>query len=463
MSRTLPTRIQLPLPITTDFSLSNIPFGVFTPPNSASEARHICTAIGDYILDLHVLTINHAIDTIIPPHVTPHPLLQPTLNLLASFGKKLTKSLRSWIRQLVEAGGLPTSFTDPEAPRRWPVGSIVPMNWPEGIVMHLPFEIGDYTDFYAGIHHAYNVGVLFRGPDNALQPNYRHLPVGYHGRASTVVPSGTPVIRPHGQLPPPGGKGNPRFGPTEKLDFELELAAFVGVGNAQGEPIAVNDAWEHIFGFVLMNDWSARDVQAWEYVPLGPFLGKSFATTVGCWVVTTDALRPFLTRQKQISSGPSSSKIGLLPYLMERDDASTFDFRLEVHINTAKTEDELNNKSPLTVTSPRHLIFSFPQMLAHHTVNGCSLRTGDLLGSGTISGPGAGEEGSMLEKSKNGTTDVQVHGADGGPVVARRWLEDGDEVIMRGWGVIPGGRDGHARGERVGFGSCRGIVLPPRK
>ena len=283
--------IPLPLPANTDFSLSNIPFGVFTPPHLPND-QHICTTIGAYILDLHALARHGAFSTVIPS-TPPHPLLSTALNSLATLGRPQIRALRKCIRELVERGGV--EFGVDKGPE-WPLGTVFGKDLRDQaghhlLKMHMPFHIGDYTDFYAGRHHAYNVGCLFRGPQNALQPNYLHLPVGYHGRASTACVSGTPICRPNGQLPPsPGGK--PRFGPTEKMDYELELAAFVGVPN-QGAPIPVDQAIDHIFGFVLMNDWSARDVQAWEYIPLGPFLGKSFATSISPWVVTVDALEPF--------------------------------------------------------------------------------------------------------------------------------------------------------------------------
>lgn len=305
--------IPLPLPVDTEFSLANIPFGVFTPPH-LPDNRHICTAVGCFILDLHVLTQHGAFAKIIPstaPHHLalkdpgtsnpatqyPHPLLEQSLNSLATLGRPAVRTLRRCIQEMVDTGGIPGPDNKPE----WPLGAVfrMDMEGPDGnslLRMHVPFNIGDYTDFYAGRRHAYNVGCLFRGPENALQPNYLHLPVGYHGRASTICCSGQQVRRPNGQLPARDG-GNPRFGPSEKLDYELELAAFVGVAN-EGTVIPVDKAIDHIFGFVLMNDWSARDIQAWEYVPLGPFLGKSFATSISPWVVTVDALEPFLVKRE---------------------------------------------------------------------------------------------------------------------------------------------------------------------
>ncbi|RPB18458.1 Fumarylacetoacetase [Terfezia boudieri ATCC MYA-4762] len=456
-------QIPLPLPADTDFSLSNIPFGVFTPPHLLND-RHICTAIGAYILDLHALNKHGAFSAVIPstpphelalkdppvPHVLipplkyPHPLLSTTLNSLATLERSRVCALRKHIRELVEEGGI---VSGPDTRPEWPLGTVFSrcLRDKEGhplLKMHMPFHVGDYTDFYAGVHHAYNVGCLFRGRENALQPSYLHLPVGYHGRASTVCASGTPVRRPNGQLPPlPGGK--PRFGPTEKMDYELELAAFVGVPN-HGAPIPVDQAIGHIFGFVLMNDWSARDVQAWEYVPLGPFLGKSFATSISPWVVTVDALEPFRVEKED-------QGVSLLPYLTEKNSKTVYDFTLEVEINPGRSPGELSNTiapiQSISTTSPRYLIWSFEQMLAHHTINGCKLLSGDLLGSGTISGPQKGQEGSLLEMSKNGTEDADIGGGQ-----KRRWLEDGDEVVIKGWGITEGG-------ERVGFGDCRGRIL----
>ncbi|KAF8419408.1 fumarylacetoacetate hydrolase FahA [Tirmania nivea] len=455
--------IPLPLPADTDFSLSNIPFGVFTPPH-LPNSRHICTAVGAYILDLHALNRHGAFSTVIPstpPHELalkdppvpdvlipalkyPHPLLSTTLNSLATLGRSRIRALRNCIRELVEVGGIGSR---PDKKPEWPLGTVFDrdLRYQEGhhlFKMHMPFHIGDYTDFYAGLHHAYNVGCLFRGPQSALQPNYRHLPVGYHGRASTVCASGAPVRRPNGQyLPSPGGK--PKFGPTEKMDYELELAAFVGVPS-EGVPIPVDQAIDHIFGFVLMNDWSARDVQAWEYVPLGPFLGKSFATTISPWVITVDALEPFRVEKED-------QGVELLPYLKEKNNKVIYDFTLQIEINSSRSPSESPDAiapvKPLSITSPRYLIWSFEQMLAHHTINGCKIMSGDLLGSGTISGPEKGQEGSLLEMSKNGMEDVDIGGGQ-----KRRWLQDGDEVVIRGWGVNQGG-------DRVGFGDCRGRIL----
>lgn len=299
--------------------------------------------------------------------------------------------------------------------------------------MHLPVAIGGYTDFYSSKEHATNVGSMFRDPKNALLPNWRHLPVAYNGRASSVVVSGTPVRRPNGQLKLPDAE-RPIFGPTRKLDFELETAFVVGEGNALGQPIAVDDAERRIFGLVLMNDWSARDIQQWEYVPLGPFNSKSFATSISPWIVTLDALQPFRV------AGPTQEP-GPLPYLAQSGEHG-FDIHLEVALKPADA-----TASTICRTNFRHLYWSMAQQLAHHTVSGCSTRVGDLMGSGTISGPTPDSLGSLLELAWNGERPLALPGG-----ATRSFLDDGDEVIITGW----------CRGEgyRVGFGEVRGEILP---
>jgi len=359
--------------------------------------------------------------------------LGPTLNAFAALGRSWHNRVRLYLRAVLTAfGPHPGVLERNEELRRVCVLS------QEQVEMLLPLQIGDYTDFYAGKTHAYNVGVLFRGEANALQRNYEWLPVGYHGRASSVVVSGTAVVRPRGQVLP-SGAGEPVWRECERLDLELEMAAFVAVGNGLGEPIPVEDAEECVFGYVLMNDWSARDVQTWEYVPLGPFTSKNFATSISPWVVLHDALEPFRARKLERKTP------GELGYLKEEREDSVFDVKLEVEIG-----DREGRKGVLARTSSRNLLFSFPQMLAHHTVTGCNMRTGDLLGTGTISGEGKGEAGCLLEASRNGQNAVDL-----GEGLRRRWLEDGDEVVIRG-------SCGEGR-ERVGWGKCRGRVLPARK
>jgi fumarylacetoacetase len=302
------------------------------------------------------------------------------------------------------------------------------------VEMLLPAEIGDYTDFYSSREHATNVGTMMRGPDNALQPNWLHLPVAYHGRASSVVVSGTDVGRPHGQT-----KGDndatPTFGPSRSLDFELEMGFFIGPGNPLGQPIPIGQAPEHIFGMVLVNDWSARDIQRWEYVPLGPFLAKNFATTISPWIVTLDALEPFRT------SGPKQDPAPL-PYLRSPGDWA-FDIHLEVLLQSAA----MDQPHVVCRSNAKHLYWNVCQQLAHHTVNGCNLRPGDLLASGTISGPTPDSYGSMLELAWKGTKPIALPNGE-----KRVFLQDGDRVTLAGWCQGPG--------YRVGFGEATGRVLP---
>ena len=297
--------------------------------------------------------------------------------------------------------------------------------------MMLPARIGDYTDFYASKHHAYNMGVILRGPANALQPNYLHLPVGYHGRASSIVVSGTPITRPMGQLCP---VDKPIWAVCGRLDFELEMAIYIGPGTKLGERIPVEKAQDHIFGMSIMNDWSARDVQKWEYVPLGPFNSKNFATTISPWIVTFEALQPFAVRE-MVQDPP------VLPYLADPD-LKTYDIQLAVSLNSATVKDFTLSRS-----NGKYLYWSWAQQLAHHTSTGCPMNPGDLLASGTISGPDVGSFGSIMEISTNGTKPVVL--PDGSE---RKFLLDGDEIVMTGFC--------QGDGYRIGFGECAGLVLP---
>lgn len=307
--------------------------------------------------------------------------------------------------------------------------ALIPMSKVEMLV---PMTIGDYTDFFSSMHHAKNCGIMFRGPENAINLNWYYLPIAYHGRASSVVISGTDIVRPRGQGPP-SGNSPPYFGPSRKLDFELEMAAVVGPGNELGKPIDVNNAADHIFGLVLLNDWSARDIQGWEYVPLGPFLGKSFGTTISPWIVTLDALGPFACDAPKQDPPP-------MPYLTEKT-SNNYDIQLEVQLKPA-------GQDPCVVTKSnfRHLYWTVTQQLAHHTINGCNLRPGDLLGTGTISGPEPDSLGCLLEQTWNGQKPLSLNGT------SRTFLEDGDEVIFTG--VCKG------NGYNVGFGTCSGKILP---
>ncbi|KAK3316514.1 fumarylacetoacetase [Apodospora peruviana] len=422
------------IPADSDFSLANIPFGIVSTPNDPSS--HAAVAIGTSILDLKVLFTSSAspfLTTQIIPSLAGHEhvFAQPTLNAFAELGRAVHREVRAGIQALIAADTSHPDVLRDNAPLR--EAALLPQR---AVTLHLPMSIGDYTDFYAGYHHAYAVGVMFRGPANALQPNYTHLPVGYHGRASSIVVSGTPVRRPVGQILL---DEKPVTAPSRRLDFELELGCFISRANAQGTSVAVDEAdKEFIFGYVLLNDWSARDIQAWEYVPLGPFNSKNFASTISPWVVLADALEPF-----RAAAIPNSTP--LQGYLQEpKDKKSVFDIKLEVDLTTPESDT-----TTVCRTSSRNLLWSFPQMIAHHTLGGCPLRAGDLLGSGTISGPDASERGSLLELSEGGKKDVLLYGMD-----ARTFLKDGDTVTLRGYCA-----DGN--GARVGFGECRGRIYGP--
>ncbi|HEY0337271.1 MAG TPA: fumarylacetoacetase, partial [Burkholderiales bacterium] len=312
--------------------------------------------------------------------------------------------------------------------------------------MRLPAEIGDYSDFFASIHHATNVGRMFR-PDSALLPNYKYLPIAYHGRASSIVISGTPVQRPIGQTKPASAEA-PIVGPSRRLDYELELGVFLGTGNPLGHSIALQNAERHVFGLCLVNDWSARDIQTWEYQPLGPFLGKSFGTSISPWIVTLEALAPFRIPPSPRAPGDPQP----LPYLSSKDNAQHggIDLALDIELTTAKMRNGGLASHTLARTSSRHLYWTIFQMIAHHTMNGCNLRTGDLIASGTLSGPEADEYGSLLEATLNGTKPFALPGGE-----SRTFLEDGDEVTFRG----RCSREGY---RAIGFGECRGVIAPAR-
>lgn len=306
-----------------------------------------------------------------------------------------------------------------------------------------PFVVGDYTDFYASLHHATNVGSMFR-PTNPLLPNWKHVPIGYHGRASSIVPSGTPVIRPHGQTVA-NDDGPPSFGPAKLMDYELEVGFYVGTGNDLGTTIPVADAWNRIFGFCLVNDWSARDIQKWEYQPLGPFLAKNFATTVSPWVVLREALEPF-----RVPGPPRAAEDPRPLAYLDDPNGSNLDLTLEVHIASLKMRDQGLAPTLVSRGSFRDMFWTPAQMLAHHASNGCNMQIGDLLASGTVSGPTKDSRGCLLERTWRGTEPITL-----GDGTERKFLQDGDEVILRGY-CEKAGRP------RIGFGECRGIVLPAR-
>lgn len=406
---------------TSDFPIQNLPYGVFQP-RWGGEAR-IGVALGDFVIDLTVLETEGRLKH---PLLDSHrPFAARSLNAFMALNRDAWSAVR---RRLVDL----LRFDNPEL--RDDADSLERvLHRMTDVRMLMPADIGDYTDFYSSREHATNVGTMFRGEENALMPNWLHLPVGYHGRASSIVPSGTDVRRPSGQLKPDDSP--PVFGPSRLLDFELETGFFIGGGNPLGVPIGIDEAENHIFGIVLVNDWSARDIQRWEYVPLGPFLGKSFATTVSPWVVPLDALRPFRCASPRQDPEP-------LPYLRS-DKNQTFDLHLEVSIKT----ESLSEPETICRSNFKHLYWSMAQQLAHHTVNGCNVRPGDLMASGTISGPTPDSFGSLLELTWRGTKPLQLPNGE-----SRAFLLDGDEVILRGWC--------QGEGYRIGFGEAAGKILP---
>ncbi|XP_029623980.1 fumarylacetoacetase-like [Salmo trutta] len=404
-----------------DFSYHNLPYGVFSTPDNP---RHrIGVAIGDQILDLSVIK-----SLFRGPVLSNHQDVfdQPTLNAFMGLGYEAWRETRRSLQQLLSANE--TTLRDDVSLRSRAFFH------QSSAMMHLPSEIGDYTDFYSSRDHATNVGIMFRGKENALMPNWLRLPVGYHGRASSIVVSGTPIRRPSGQMRPDQSKP-PVFGQSKQLDIELEMAFFVGGGNRLGEPIPIERAHQHIFGMVLMNDWSARDIQAWEYVPLGPFLGKNFGTTISPWVVPMEALLPFAEPNTVQDPKP-------LPYLCH-DDAFTFNINLFVSVKG----EAMKEAATICKSNFKYMYWTMKQQLAHHTVNGCNVRPGDLLASGTISGPDPDSFGSMLELSWKGSKTVDLGGGE-----TRTFLKDGDEVTLTGYC--------EGNGYRVGFGPCAGTILP---
>lgn len=412
-------RAFLDLAADSHFSIQNIPFGVFRPRDGG--AARVGTRLGDHVLDLAALEERGHFRS--PEFGEARPFRAGALNEFMALGRPAWRKARAVIQHLLSAG-TPTLRDDPA------LRALVLRPAAE-VEMLLPARIGDYTDFYASYHHAHNVGTMLRGPENALMPNWKHLPVGYHGRASSVVLSGTAVRRPRGQIKPPDAPA-PLFVPTRSLDYELEVAFFVGPGNALGQPIPIDQAEEHIFGFVLMNDWSARDVQGWEYQPLGPFLAKNFCTSISPWVVTLDALEPF--RRPLPAQDPEP-----LPYLRG---GATYDIELEALLSAPG----LAAPQVITRTNFQNLYWSAAQMLSHHTCGGCNLQPGDLLGSGTVSGPTEESRGCLLERTWRGANPIAL--ADG---TSRKQLEDGDTLTLTGWA--------QGDGYRVGFGEVSGTVV----
>jgi fumarylacetoacetase len=411
----------------TDFPIQNLPFGVFA--RDEREGPRIGVAIGTMVFDLRGAAESGYLGG--TSDVVKQALLQPTLNDLAALGAGARSALRRSLQYML---GLDGPLRGTALARRLLVQQ-------RDVAMHLPFTIGDYTDFYASVHHATNVGSMFR-PDKPLMPNWKHLPVGYHGRSSTIVPSGRLVKRPMGQTSATDD-GPPTFGPSKLLDYELELGCFLGTGNAIGTRIPIGRARESIFGYVLLNDWSARDVQKWEYQPLGPFNAKNFATTISPWVVTPEALEPFLLPgpPRQPSDPPA------LEYLRCGDDVA-LDITLEVWLATEAMRVKRMPPMLVSRTNFKEMYWTFAQMIAHHTSTGCAMRTGDLLGSGTVSGPEKDSRGCLLERTWRGQEPLAM--PDGSE---RKFLADGDEVVIQGYCDKPGFR-------RIGFGECRGAITP---
>ncbi len=403
-----------------DFPIQNLPFGIFS---TKGEEKRVGVALGDKVIDVYRLAKEGYLDEGLGPDIYKNEYL----NDFMSAGKEMTRKVRNRIGELFDENN--NELRDMAAD----VQKILLDK--ESVTMHLPVKVGDYTDFYSSKEHATNVGTMFRDPDNALLPNWLHIPVGYHGRASSIVVSGTPIHRPKGQQKPNEDEP-PVFGPCKLLDFELEMAFVTHDGNALGENIPIERADEHIFGMCLFNDWSARDIQKWEYVPLGPFLAKSFASSISPWIVTLDALEPSRCEGPEQNPAP-------LPYL-KQSGKNNFDIELEVGITPPDSEETIVCNSNF-----KYMYWSMAQQLAHHSVNGCNIRCGDMMASGTISGPDRSAFGSMLEISWKGTQPVDMN--DGSQ---RKFIQDGDTVTMRG----------HARanGVKIGFGEVKTEVLPAK-
>jgi fumarylacetoacetase len=414
-----------------DFPIQNLPLGIFRRRTSEKPAT-VGIAIGDQILDLAVCAATVGV----PSGPTAEACAEPSLNHLMALGRQAWSALRSQASALL-ASESPAYRRDPRIGDR----ILVPMAEAELLV---PARIGDYSDFYASVHHATNVGSMFR-PDNPLLPNYKWVPIGYHGRASSIVASGTPVRRPRGQIKNQDAD-QPVYVASRALDYETEMGCFVGAGNPLGEPVPLDRAEDHLFGLCLVNDWSARDIQTWEYQPLGPFLSKSFATTVSPWVVTLEALQPYRVPAFPRPAGDPEP----LPYLTSESDrlSGGIDVRVEVFLSSARMREAAT--PPVRVSSGRlaDLYWTMAQMFTHHASNGCNLRPGDLFASGTISGPTKNSRGCLLELTWRGAEPLTLPNGE-----TRKFLEDGDEVVLRAYCERPGS-------VRIGFGECRGVILP---
>jgi len=413
-----------------DFPLQNLPFAIFRRAG-LNEAWRGGVAIGDQVLDLAAVAASSVFTGLAAQAV--QAAAQDKLNALMALGAPAWSALRLALSRALREG----------APEQAALqAALVPQAEAE---YDVPARIGDYTDFYTSVHHATNIGKQFR-PDNPLLPNYKWVPIGYHGRASSIGVSGQRFARPQGQTMPPGAS-QPVFGPCKRLDIELELGIFVGSANPLGEPVPMAQAEEHVFGICLLNDWSARDIQAWEYQPLGPFLSKNFATTISPWIVTLEALAPYRVAFTRPPEDPQP-----LPYLdsSANREQGAFDIQLEVGLQTPRLREAAQAAAVICRTSYRHAYWTVAQMLTHHTINGCNLQPGDLFGSGTLSGPTLDQAGALIELTQGGKNPVQLPNGE-----QRVYLEDGDAVVLRGWCEKPGAA-------RIGFGECVGTVLPAR-
>ena len=413
-----------------DFPIQNLPFASFRRQGS-TEAFRGGVAIGDQILDLAAVHQAGVFTGNIGQAVRAG--ARPQLNDLMALGAPVWSALRLTLSRALREGAAEQAALQ---------ACLVPQAQAE---YGVPARIGDYTDFYTSVHHATNIGKLFR-PDNPLLPNYKWIPIGYHGRASSIGVSGQQFRRPVGQTLPPGAT-QPSFGPCKRLDIELELGIFVGTGNELGDPVAMAQAEDHVFGLCLLNDWSARDIQAWEYQPLGPFLSKNFATTISPWIVTVEALAPYRVAFERPADDPQP-----LPYLDSEANRQrgAFDIQLQVGLETPKMREAGQGDATICRTSYRHAYWTVAQMVTHHTVNGCNLQPGDLFGSGTLSGPTLDQAGALIELTAGGKNPLPLPNGE-----TRTFLEDGDAVVLRGWCEKPGAA-------RIGFGECRGTVLPAR-
>ena len=414
----------------TDFPIQNLPFAVFRHKGNA-EAFRGGVAIGDQILDLAAVAKSGVLKGEAAAAVQAG--AQDKLNALMALGTAAWSALRLALSRALREGSADQAVLQ---------GCLVPQTEAE---YDVPARIGDYTDFYTSVYHATNIGKQFR-PDNPLLPNYKWVPIGYHGRASSIGVSGQQFRRPVGQTLPPGAT-EPSFGPCKRLDIELELGIFIGSGNALGDAVDITEAEDHVFGICLLNDWSARDIQGWEYQPLGPFLSKNFASTVSPWVVTLEALAPYRVAFTRAESDPQP--MAYLDSVANRS-GGAFDIQLQVGLQTPKMREGGQADASICRTSYRHAYWTVAQMVTHHTVNGCNLQPGDLLGSGTLSGPTLDQAGALIELTTGGKNPIALPNGE-----QRTWLEDGDSVVLRGWCEREGAT-------RIGFGECVGTVLPAR-